>query len=181
MTVPKNKRTVSKVEFFYFAYKLNDKITQLLIKDFGIKRISKDLKAFTYGAKMSGEDREAFMELCDKYGINVESEYPLWLIEYYRGWILRLLQELIDNITQANTIYPKNENEFFLRRKYQTIAIGKCYQLLQAFQTAVRNLPVDVEKYMPYVKMIEEEVTHFKNWKKSDNKILEAIKAKAKQ
>lgn len=62
MTVPKNKRTVSKVEFFYFAYKLNDKITQLLIKDFGIKRISKDLKAFTYGAKMSGEDREAFKE-----------------------------------------------------------------------------------------------------------------------
>ena len=85
MAVPKSRRTLSKVEFFYRAYKLNDAITQLLIKDFGIKRISKDLKAFTYGAKMNQQDREGFMAYCTKYGINVETEYPLWIIEYYRG------------------------------------------------------------------------------------------------
>lgn len=181
MTVPKNKRSVSKVEFFYYAYKLNNCITQVLLKDFGIKRINKDLKAFTYGAKMSGEDRESFMDICNRYDINVESRYPLWLLEYYREWILGLLRELINNITQANTIFPKNESEFYLRRKYQWEAISNCYQLLQAFQTAIRNLPVDVEKYMPYVKMIEEELHHLKNWKKSDNKILDAIKAKTKQ
>ena len=92
-----------------------------------------------------------------------------------------MLREFINNITQANTIYPKSESEFYLRRKYQWEAIANCYQLLQAFQTAIRNLPVDVEKYMPYVKMIEEELQHLKNWKKADNKILEAIKSKTKQ
>lgn len=178
MTVPKGKRGISKVEFFHYAYKLNDRITTLLIRDFGIKRISKDLKAFTYSAKMNGADRETFIDICDKYGINVESEYPMWIIEYYRDWILQILREFIDNITQANTIYPKNENEFYLRRKYQWNAIANCYQLKQAFQTAVRNLPVDVEKYMPYIEMIDDEINHLKNWKKSDNKILEAIKNK---
>lgn len=179
MSVPKSKRSLSKVEFFYRAYRLNDAITRLLIKDFGVKRTSKDLKAFTYGAKMTEADRETFMELCNKYGVNVEAEYPLWLIEYYRDWVLRLLRELIDSITQANTIYPKNESEYYLRRQYQWRAIGACYQLKQAMQAAVRILPIKVEKYMPFIGLIEEELTLLKNWKKTDNKILTMIKAKA--
>lgn len=176
MAVPKDRRTLSKVEFFYRAYRLNDAITQLLIKDFGIKRISKDLKAFTYGAKMTPADREGFMAYCTKYGINVETEYPLWIIEYYRGWILKILQDMINNITQANTIYPKSESEYYLRRQYQWRAIGNCYQLKQAMQAAVRNLPVKTEKYMPYIGAIEEEIALLKDWKKRDNKILQMIK-----
>lgn len=178
MTVPKNERSASKVEFFHYAYKLNNALTQLFVKDFGIKRVSRDLKAFTFNAKMSGEDREKFMELCDKYEINVESEYPMWLLEYYRDWILSLLRNLINSITQANTIYPTTESEFYIRRKYQWEAISICYQLKQAMQIAIQNLPVKLEKYMPYVGMIETELTHLKAWRKSDNKIIEAIKAK---
>ena len=128
---------------------------------------------------MNNEDKSNFIDICTKYGINVESEYPLWLIEYYRDWILELLKNLINNVTQANTIYPTSESEFYLRRKYQHEAIANCYQLKQAFQTAIRILPVDVEKYMPFVGMIDKELELLKSWKKSDNRILEAIKAKA--
>lgn len=172
MTVPKNKRTTSKLEFFYNVYKLNDKLTRILLRDFGVKKTSRDLKAFTYSAKMNNQDRKDFIGLCNKYGVNVEADYPLWLIEYYRDWILRILRELVNNITQANTIYPNSVNEFYLRREYQWKAIANCYQLKQAMQTAVRNLPVDVEKYMPFIEEIEAEIIALKNWKKSDNKIL---------
>lgn len=178
MTVPKYKRSASAVEFFHYAYTLNDRITTLLIKDFGIKRTSRDLKAFTYTAKMDGKDRAEFLELCTKYGVNVEASYPLWIVEYYRDWILALLREMINNITQANTVYATNEYEFNFRRQYQWRAIGNCYQLLQAMQTAIRILPVDVEKYMPYVNMITKELELLKAWKKGDNKILAAIKAR---
>lgn len=176
--VPKSRRTKSQVEFFNQAYKLNDAITTLLIRDFGVKKISRDLKTFTYSAKMGEEDRECFLEICNKYNIDVETEYPMWLIEYYRDWILKLLREMINNITQANTVYPTTLTEFEFRRKFQWMAIGNCYQLLQAMQTAIRVLPVKVDKYMIFVEMIKDELNSLKEWKKSDNRIKKAIELK---
>lgn len=178
MSVPKGKRGLSKLEFFHKAYILNDKITALLIRDFGVKKIARDLKAFTFSARMEADDQSQFISLCEKYGINTEAAYPLWMIDYYRDWILKILRNLVDNITQANTIYPTTEKEFYFRREFQWKAIGNCYQLLQAMQTVTRTLPVNLEKYMPYVDLIEEELALLKNWKKSDNKILKAIQAK---
>lgn len=178
MSVPKGERTPSKMEFFNQAYKLNYMISNLLIKDFGIKSVTKDLRAFTYYAKMEVNDREIFTSLCNKYGINVEAEYPMWLMEYYRNWILKILQNMINNITQANTIYPTSVTEFEFRRRYQWQAIGNCYQLLQAMQIAIKALPVDVNKYMPYVEEIKKELKSLKQWKKSDNRLLTAIRAK---
>lgn len=177
MTVPAGKRNKSKMEFFHTAYKLHDSITTLLIRDFGIKSISRDLKSFTYSAKMTPEDRANYIEMCCKYHIDVESEYPKWLIEYYRNWIMQLLRELINNITVANTIYPAEPNFeywFNLRRQYQQLAIANCYQLLQALQAAGRILPVDYNKMMPYVDMVASEITALKDWRKSGNKMLRA-------
>ncbi len=178
MSVPASKRGKSKTEFFHSAYKLNDEITQLLLRDFGLKTISRDLNAFTYKSKMSEEDRQTFTDLSNKYHINVESAYPYWLIDYYRHCILHILEQLISNIIVANTIYANSEREFYDRRHYQWLAIANCYQLLQAMQTVIRNLPVDAEKYMRYVDMIEAEIESLKAWKKSDNRILTAIKSK---
>lgn len=170
LSVPKNQRKKSSKEFFYNAYKLNDEITTLLLRDFGVKSINRDLKTFTHSAKMSQEDRCAFNGLCAKYNIDVETEYPAWLLDYYREWILQILREFINNLTQANTIYPGTREEYLFRKKYQWMAQGNCYQLLQALQTAVRVLPVDAEKYMPYVGKILDELESIKNWKKSDAK-----------
>lgn len=171
MSVPAGKRGKSSTEFFHSAYKLNDSITQLLIRDFGVRSISRDLKTFTHCAKMSKEDRENFSSICDKYHIDVEAEYPLWVIEHYRNVILNILAEMINNITQANTIYPDTMDDLKLRKAYQWKAIANCYQLLQHFQTAIRILPVDVNRYAPYVDMINKEIASLKDWKKSDNKI----------
>ena len=161
------------MEFFHTAYEIADKVTTLLIRDFGVKRISRQLKTFTHNAKMTHDDREQFSALCEKYRIDVESEYPLWLIEHYRDWIMKLLAELINNITIANTIYPAEpyvDFETKLRRQYQQLAIANCYQLFQALQQAGRVLPVDFEKFMPYVKLVNEEIRLLKEWRKKGNK-----------
>lgn len=177
MSVPKGKRGLSRTEFYRKAYVLNDALTRLLIKDFGIKSITRDLNTFTRNAKMNQEDRTQFQTLCEKYHIDVESEYPLWLIEHYRSSIINSLDSLISNITHANTIYATTVSEFELRRNYQWRAIGDCKEVLQTLQTVIRVLPVDANKYMKYVDLINEELELLKHWKKEDNKLLAKIKS----
>lgn len=180
MSVPVSKRGKSKLEFFHQAYKLNDEITKLLLRDFGLKTINSDLNVFTYRAKMSEEDKQIFTDLVNRYHLNVETAYPYWLIDYYRNWILHILEQLINNITTANTIYANSEKEFYDRRHYQWLAISNCQQLFQTMQAVIRNLPVNAEKYMRYVDIINNEIDSLKEWKKSDNKILTAIRNKTK-
>jgi hypothetical protein len=43
-------------------------------------------------------------------------------------------------------------------------------------QYVISILPVDAEKYMPYVAMVDREIALLKGWRKSDNKILKGIK-----
>lgn len=173
MSVPVGKRTVSKLEFFHLAYKMNRDITLLLVRDFGVKSISRDLKTFTHAAKMSEEDREKFVELSSKYHIDVEADYPSWLIQHYREWILELLRSLISNITKANTIYPSPPDYDYWhnrRREYQKLAQADCYQILQTLQSICYILPVKKEKLMPYVEMADNEITALKNWQKTSNR-----------
>lgn len=173
MSVPKGKRSVSQMEFFHLAHKLHREITLLMIRDFGVKSISRDLKSFVHSAKMNETDRTAFTELCNKYHIDVEAEWPLWLIDSYRTWIVQLLRELVNNITTANTIYPAAPDYdmwFNLRKKYQKLAQANCNQLLQAMKSVGDVLPVTYEKLMPYIELIEREITAIKNWQKNTNR-----------
>ena len=90
--------------------------------------------------------------------------------------ILLILRNLINNITSANTIYAVNESEVEDRRRYQTEAIANCEQLLQEMQYVISVLPCDINKFMPYVGLIEEEIKLLKGWRKSNSKILRLIK-----
>lgn len=55
-------------------------------------------------------------------------------------------------------------------------AIGNCEQLLQEMQYIISIIPVDAQKYIRYVEMIEKEIALLKGWRKSDNKILKKIR-----
>lgn len=178
MSVPVNKRGESSVKFLDLADKIRNTITMLLIKDFGVKTISKDLKSFTHSAKMTREDKETFMSICEKYHIDVEAEYPLWVIEYFRSLVLEILKDFTWNLTTANTIYATNIAEMNLRRQYQWKAIADCEQLIQAFQWAVNVLPVDKNKYMGFIDMINMEIELLRKWKKSDNKYRSMLELK---
>lgn len=165
MSVPEGKRGKSPTEFLHLAYKINKAITLLFVRDLGIKRVSRDLKTFTHSAKMTPEDRGVFEELCKKYNIDVEAEYPLWLIEHYRNEVLKILTTMCENITAANSIYPSGDRMeywFNLKQKYQRLAQANCYQLLQVFQNICYVLPTDKNKLMPYVGMIQQEIIEIK-------------------
>ena len=56
------------------------------------------------------------------------------------------------------------------RRLCQDRAIADCESLLQELQLVIDILPVDGEKYMRYVEMVEKEIALLKGWRKADNK-----------
>ncbi len=180
MSVLKNKRGLSDLEFYRNGIVLRKSLTELLLKDFGIR--NKIRKAVSYTKSMTEEDAAIFQNLMDKYEYtSIIEEYPCWIIDNMRTNILNLCHSMIMNITQANTIYPTNEYEYYDRRNYQNHAIGNCEQLLQEMQYIISIIPVDANKYLPYVKMITKEIQLLKGWRKSDNRILKNIQGKEKQ
>ena len=172
MSVIKNKRSLSELEFFHNAIKLRKEMTDLLLRDFGVKARKKDPQIFPKRYSMSKEDGEIFTELCEKYKItSIIETYPEWLIREFRESILLNLRGLMANITAANSIYPVTMTEWEERRIRQDRAIGNCEILLQEMTYALSILPVDVNKYMGYVDIIQREIALLKGWRKSDNKL----------
>lgn len=179
MSVLKNKRSLSDLEFYRNAIVLRRDLTILLLRNFGIKDKVRNATALT--KNMSEEDKIVFNELVKKYGqLYILDEYPDWLIDKMRNNILNILHSIIMNITQANTIYPVFESEFFERRNFQNRAIGNCEQLLQEMQYIISVIPTDINKYLQYTRMIEKEIALLKGWRKSDNRILKRIQEESK-
>ena len=103
------------------AERLHDDIIKLLLRDFGVKQVNLNLKTFTHHVKMRPEDMVIFTNMCNKYHIDVESEYPAWLLDYYRQSILETLDDMIHNLKIGYTMYidianPNAANEFKMKR-----------------------------------------------------------------
>ena len=192
MSVLKNNRGTSELEFYHTAIKLRKEITQNLLRDFGVKNRdavrSKNFPDDELRVKIVQEYPK--MELFfNKYTRmqeeirtrDVVSEYPYWLVFRFRDEMMDLLKQLIDNITDANSIYPINLHELEVRRDYQTAAIGACEKMLQELQYIITTLPVNIEKYENITNMIMQEQVLIKGWRKSDNKIRKSILDREKE
>ena len=164
------------MEFFRTALELRFKITNLLLRDFGIKDKIRNLAAASgmTSRGMTKEDYDTLDAIYRKYNIGrpLIERYPSWMIDHFRLNILEILKNLIQNIVAANTIYPVNIDELNERRKYQTHAIVNCEQLLQEMQYVIYILPCDINKYMPYVELITKEIKLLKGWRKGYLKLL---------
>jgi hypothetical protein len=160
MSVLKNKRGLAKLEFYHTARKLREDMTNLLLRDFGVR------------------DKVRKMKTPDNTDITVIEEYPAWLITEFRQNIMRLLRNLIMNITAGNSIYPVSLEELQLRRQYQTAAIINCQQLLQELQFCADILPVELGKFLPYAERIDFEIKLLRGWRKANGAIEKAIKNK---
>jgi len=157
MSVLKNKRGLSRLEFYHTARQLREDITNLLLRDFGVR------------------DKVRRIKTEDNLEVTIIEQYPDWLIVSFRNNIMQILRNMIMNITAGNTIYPTNQDELNLRRRYQTGAIINCEQLLQEFQYCADILPVKLEKFLPYVDKIDFEIKLLKGWRKSNNGIQKKI------
>ena len=178
MSVPKTERNLSDLEFYNNAYIMRNEITDLLLRDFGIKDKVRDTKILCRIHKIRPEDEIVLKSILDKYDIenSILDEYPFWLVNKFRNSIMDCMTDLMKNIIAANTKNPVNIPEYNQRRLLQDMAIANCEQLFQEMQYVIAIIPVDAQKYMRYVDMIKREIYLLKGWRKSDNKILKRIK-----
>ena len=151
MSVHKNRRGLSKMEFYHTARKLREDITNLLLRDFGVR------------------DKVRKVKTDDHVEVTIIEEYPEWLIKAFRENMIIILRNLMMNITAGNTLYPVNIDEVRKRREYQDEAIINCEQLLQEMQYCADILPVKLEKFLPHVDSIELEIKLLKGWRKTSN------------
>jgi hypothetical protein len=157
VSVLKNKRGLSKLEFYNNARKLREDITNMLLRDFGVR------------------DKIRKTKTPENMEVTIIEGYPEWLIVFFRQNIINILRNMMLNITAGNTIYPTTYDELALRRRYQSGAIVNCEQLLQEMIYCSDILPIKMEKFIPYIDAIEFEIKLLKGWRKSSNKLEKKI------
>ena len=160
MSVVKNKRSLSRLEFYNNARKLRNDLTNFLLRDFGVKN-----KVY----RSVEEDNKV---------VTTTEQYPQWLVDYYRKSIISILNSLMTNIVAANSVYPINLDEVNYRRILQDKAIVNCEQLFQELVYLSDVLPISLIKVEPYAETIDFEITLLKAWRKTTNTIARRIEVK---
>ena len=189
MSVLKNKRGQSKLEFYNNAMNLSTDITLCLMTNFGVT-----LKTSSGGKQaIAKEDGEEV----------ILGEHPEWLLNRFRNKIMTLVENLLSNITAGNSIYPtsmedpKTPNapklpeqyirrvqcdELADRRRYQTAAIGNCYQLIESLQYFTRvfsrkfdTFKVSINKIIPFIDALHFEIRLLKGWRKQTNDLAKKL------
>ncbi|MBR3880348.1 MAG: hypothetical protein IKJ34_01960 [Mailhella sp.] len=184
MSVPVSRRGISSMEFYNTAVQLRVELSRWLLRDFGIKDKTRRASVVAKAARMDEEDKETILGILAKYRLTEQltEEYPDWWLAERRRAVDRLCTQIVVHIRAANAIYPTSEEEYWDRRTMQNKAIGYTEALMEELQFIVamlfKTLGVDVEKYMPFVDMVDKELALLKGWRKSDNKLLRAIQSK---
>ena len=136
------------------------KITNLLFRDFGTHNKTDIIRR--------------------KYKVHIDENAPReeyeWVLNDERDVIAKILANLCNNLTAANSIYPQTMQELNLRRLYQDKAIANCYQLISELQYIIMIFNVNVDKYIPYCDDINYEIGLIKGWRKSNKKFMPAIR-----
>jgi hypothetical protein len=159
MSVIKNKRSLSRLEFYHNARTLRKEITELLRRDFGIhsRRNAK------------------------KIDPSLPEDYYEEDIKYFASSIRTLLRNLMWHITAGNTIFPTKLSELDQRRYHQNEAIIACEQLHQEFLFCEDAMPIKVSVFMPYLDRILFQQKLLKGWRKSNSKFEASIRSKTKE
>lgn len=176
MSVLQSQRSESNLEYYHYAYEIRKELVNLALRDFGLKPNKKELNI---SERVSEEDKQTILELTRKYnrGYVIHKE-PEWILEKFRNMIFDDCSKLINNITAAYNLHPTYEMEWNEHRIYQDRAIINCEQILQTLQFIMTVLPVNANKFLNYVPMLEKEITLLKRWRKKSNKLLKSIKDK---
>ena len=179
MSVPVSKRNESKFQVFITLKKLRLEMTKLLLKDFGLKKNIRDVKAIPgLKNKITEEELIIIRNIAAKYGFQnaaLLEEYPSWLIDHYRIEIIKILTELNKCVVCANSIYAQTLEELNERRLLQTKALCYCELLVNEFNFLIDLLPINTKKLIPYMKLIREEIVLIKGWRKSDKTLLDRV------
>ena len=148
MSVLKNLRALSEMQFYKTAITIRKELTIWLLKDFGTRRNAKSVNQVI--KDITPEEQAQIDAIFARYGRTsrrtYQSEYPDWFVEFERKIISENLAEMVTNITQANSIFPYFAFEWDLRRKYQDMAICNCYKLyhwkvIKCYEATLKGIP----------------------------------------
>lgn len=169
MSVLERKRKPSQYEFYVQALRLRKSMRFLLLRDLGVKDRVRSVREFA--KDMSEEDKREFMELAERNHVErFKTNFPEWVITKLRDALWAHLDDMVDCVTSAYSIWPTSREEFQLRRCYMDDAICACQCIIKDLEGAIDILPVDAEKYLPFVEKVDEEIARLKGWRKNDNK-----------
>lgn len=147
----------------------------LMSRDFGIKQKAREPNF--YLGQMKEDDRETINTILIRYNIiRITEDYPKWMIEMLRRRVADHLQEMMEHITKAYTIWATNKAEANARRISQDHAIATCEVLKQDLELAKDILPINTDKLLRYVDAANKEIALLKGWRKSDNKRFKDLK-----
>lgn len=83
--------------------------------------------------------------------------------------IVEKVDELVDNLTYANCIYPTSISDVELREKYQQMAVANCWQLQNKLVRMIECVEtVKIEKMENVINLLSDAESLIKKWKKSD-------------
>ena len=175
MSVLAKDRSLSKLEFYMNARKLQLQMLHLMARDFGIKPKAREPNFYTNS--MEESDKETLQAILLHYHIEkIVEDYPKWMIQVFRKRVISHLQYMMDNITQAYTIWATNVSEANDRRLSQDHAIAACEMLKQDMELMVDVLPIRADKLLRYIDSTNRELALLKGWRKSDNKKNKTLK-----
>ena len=171
MSVPSWNRTASKLDAFYEAVKLRHIVTQIIMRNFGLKRGK-------YNSLIGRQAREKYPELqklferIDNYQNEVEkqkllTEYPEWFITRVRENLFRYSSDLVSNISAANEILCRTKEEYIKRILLEDEAIADIARIRQEVLFIEELLNIDLNRYMEYSEQLENTRNYLYKWKKS--------------
>ena len=179
MSVLKANRKPSPFEVEHHAYKVRTVITDLALRQFGLKEYEEKPKPDAYAGwsqnQKDGYDRN-IAKRKERYEAFVE-----WFILDEQKAIIQITRDMVHEIFLANEISPQFISECDERRIHQDLALGHCENLIQELQYIITTLPVNIEKYENITNMIIQEQALIKGWRKSDNKIRKSILNREKE
>ena len=171
MAVNSWDQTASKLDAFTEAVKLRHIITQMILRDFGLKR-DKQTTLVSQITRDNYPELKPTFDLMDEYidkvqGAELLKEYDDEFVRYIRQNLFRYASDLVSYIAAANEIKCQIPEEFKKRILLQDDAIGDIAKIRQDVLYIEEFFGVDLSRYMEYSEQLENTKGYLYRWKKS--------------
>lgn len=170
MSVPKWRRSGSKLDAFYEAVKLRHIVTQMIMRSYGMKTKYKSL--IPDRLREEYPDLAKLFQRVDKYQQKVEetkvlSKYDDWIVSRTRNNLFKYTSNLVANISAANEIKCTLDFEYRKRISLEDYAISDIANIRQEVQFVEEFFDIDLNKYMEFSEQLEKTKNYLYRWKKS--------------
>ena len=184
MSVKKGDRDESDLEVVHNLHVLSAKVNELIFNQFGFskEKYDKKIERFAEWQRKLEVDEETIAERVEKYRQKCEY-FNNGFIERETRIVHDLLRQIEIDFTMGNSIFPIQANgdevkeyvslqECIARRDFMDKAIADCFALKAEIHYIIRTLPVNINKFENYSKVIETEIRLIKGVRRADNRFL---------